>query len=157
MVSSITNNLGFGISKYYEDNRNLIVGVSNYFGSSSISSFIYENDALGRRSQRVDDNIDYSVAMTNSFAYNNYSEVTNAIMNTNDYNFTFDDIGNMLLLENNDGSNWENYINKLNQLEDSDDNEDIGYVYSYDLDGNMTNETTWIYTNNTWDIEANKV
>jgi hypothetical protein len=24
------------------------VGVSNYFGSSSISSFIYENDGLGR-------------------------------------------------------------------------------------------------------------
>jgi len=116
MVSSITNNLGFGISKYYEDDRNLIVGVSNYFDEDCISSFVYKNDALGRRSQRVDDNIDYSVAITNSFAYNHYSEVTNAVMNTNDYNFTFDEIGNMLCLENNDVLELETVLNSLNFL-----------------------------------------
>jgi len=60
------------------------------FGANSVSSFEYQNDALGRRSQRVDNNIDYSVAKTNSFAYNYYSEVTNAVMNTDDYGSTFE-------------------------------------------------------------------
>jgi len=78
MISSITNNLGFSISKDYEPNRNLIVRVSNYFGSDCISVFIYDNDALGRRTERLD--FDENLfAITNSFAYNVYSELTNAM------------------------------------------------------------------------------
>jgi len=143
------NNLGFGISKYYEDNRNLIVGVSNYFGSSSISSFIYENDALGRRSQRVDNNIDYSVAITNTFAYNNYSEVTNAIMNTNNYNFTMDDIGNRTehVINDIDAEYYGDHPNihgKLNHYSDTiSANLVYNQEYAFDLDGNMTNVVQW--------------
>jgi len=167
MVSSITNNLGFGISKYYEDYRNLIIGVSNYFDEDCISSFVYKNDALGRRSQRVDNNIDYSVAITNSFDYNNYSELAEATMNTNDYNFTMDDIGDRTEhLINDIDARYENIDDSNNRYSDTySTNLVYNQHYDFDLDGNMTTITqydlddanSWIAWQYTWNAENRMV
>ncbi len=149
LISSITNNLGFGISKYYEDNRNLIVGVSNYFGANSISSFIYENDSLGRRTERLDfdDNL---FAITNSFAYNHYSEVTNAVMNENNYNFVFDDLGNRTDHLINDipaeyYGDWpDERSGRMNRYGDIlSTNLVYNKEYNFDEDGNMTSVIQW--------------
>ena len=125
--------------------RNLIVGVSNYFGSSSVSSFEYQNDAIGRRTERLD--FDENLfAITNSFAYNHYSEVTNAIINTDNYNFTFDDIGNREKFEINTTSvDYEN--SQLNQsLEANSLNPAYDKSFAFDLDGNMLTNGDWTYT-----------
>ncbi|MDA3798548.1 MAG: RHS repeat-associated core domain-containing protein [Kiritimatiellae bacterium] len=151
MVSSITNNLGFGISKYYEDNRNLIVGVSNYFDEDCISSFIYQNDALGRLTERLDFDENLLVK-TNSFSYNNYSELAGATMNTNNYNFTFDDIGNRYNKELN-GLTESFDSNELNQYDTWEVGEDTTFM-NYDLDGNMIANGTWSYS---WNAENRMV
>jgi RHS repeat-associated protein len=125
--------------------KNLIVGVSNYFGSYCISAFAYENDALGRRTERLDfdDNL---FAKTNSFAYNGYSELTNAIMNTDNYNYTFDEIGNREEAQINTTSvDYEN--SQLNQcLEANSSNPAYDKSFAFDSDGNMLTYSDWTYT-----------
>jgi RHS repeat-associated protein len=148
IVSSITNNLGFGVSKYYEDNRNLIVGISNYFGNANVSSFEYVNDALGRRTERLDFDENLLVK-TNSFDYNDYSELDEANMETDDYNFTMDDIGNRTehVINNIDAEYYGDHPNihgKLNHYSDTlSANLVYNQEYAFDLDGNMTNVVQW--------------
>jgi len=138
--------------KCCEPNRNLITGVSNYFGANCISAFAYDNDVLGRRTERLD--FDENLfAITNSFAYNHYSEVTNAIMNTDNYNFTFDDIGNRIkTLSTVDSitSEMDYLCNALNQYTNIyplplGEGQGEGLCY-YDLDGNMLSNSDWTYT-----------
>jgi len=150
LIAGYTSPNGFEVTKSYEPNRNLIVGISNYFGANSISSFEYQNDAIGRRSQRIDNNSENLFAITNSFAYNHYSEVTNAIMNTDDYNFTFDDIGNREEFQVNTTSvDYEN--SPLNQcIEANSSNPAYDKSFAFDLDGNMVTNGTWCYT---WNAE----
>jgi len=138
-------NLGFGISKYYEDNRNLIVGVSNYFGSSPISAFIYQNDALGRRTERFD--FDENLfAKTNTFSYNQHQEIDEATMGTNEYNYTYDHLGNRLFLNND-----EYTVNDLNQTEYLIKEQDYEeFSFAHDLDGNMITNDVWRYS---WNAE----
>jgi len=166
MVSSITNNLGFGISKYYEDYRNLIIGVSNYFGANNISSFIYENDAIGRRAERLD--FDENLfAKTNSFSYNNYSELAEATMNTNDYNFTMDDIGDRTEhLINDIDARYENIDDSNNRYSDTySTNLVYNQNFAFDLDGNMISITqydlndanSWLAWQYTWNAENRMV
>ncbi|MDA3797761.1 MAG: hypothetical protein PF692_01625, partial [Kiritimatiellae bacterium] len=158
MVSSITNNLGFGVSKYYEDSRNLITCVSNYFGEDCISAFEYQNDALGRRSERLDFDENLLVK-TNSFEYNNYSEIAGATMNTNNYNFTMDDIGNRTdHLINDIEARYENNNDSLNRYSDTFSTDRVyNKGYDFDADGNMTNAiqyaTPWDTWQYTWNAE----
>jgi RHS repeat-associated protein len=158
MVSSITNNLGFGVSKYYEDNRNLIVGISNYFGEDCISSFIYDNDALGRRTERLDFDENLLVK-TNSFAYNGYQEINEADMGTNEYIFTYDDIGNRTEhLINDVYARYENNNDSLNRYSDTYSTDRVyNKGYDFDADGNMTNAiqyaTPWDTWQYTWNAE----
>ncbi|NLG33874.1 MAG: hypothetical protein GX548_00820 [Lentisphaerae bacterium] len=53
------------------------------FDGDPISSFAYTYDAIGRRTQRVDGRAnppDEPLAVTNTFAYNQRSELINAVM-----------------------------------------------------------------------------
>jgi YD repeat-containing protein len=60
-VSSVNSARG------YEDNRNLLTAVDNRYGATLISGFAYENDAVGRRTDRIDSG---SSTATNAFGYN---------------------------------------------------------------------------------------
>ena len=61
--------------------------------------FNYVNDQIGRRVQRADINI--SAVISNLFAYNTRSELTDAVMGTNQYNYAYDPIGNRRSATNN--------------------------------------------------------
>jgi len=127
------------------DLQSFIIFVSNYFGSSPISSFVYENDALERRTERLDSD-DNLLVTTNGFAYNHYSEVTNAIMSTNNYNFIMDDIGNRTEHVINDiPAEYENDQDSNNRYRDTySTNLVYNKRYEFDLDGNMTQVTDYI-------------
>jgi YD repeat-containing protein len=89
LLSGITASSGFSWTRAYEPNRDLIVTVDNRFGTNLVSRFDYHNDALARRTKRIDNS-----AVTNNFGYNIRSQVTSAAMGTNTYGYAFDPIGN---------------------------------------------------------------
>ncbi len=146
LVAGMTNTLGFGWSRSYEPDRNLITAVSNRWGSSSVSAFEYENDAAGRRTRRID--AAQSLSFTNVFAYNLRSEVTNAVMDAATYSYSFDDIGNRRRATA-DAAVCTYAANQLNQYT-SVTNAGINNVVVHDADGNMTRNGNWYYA---WDGE----
>jgi RHS repeat-associated protein len=117
--------------KSYEAHRNLLTGVQNLANGVAISTYRYSNDVLGRRTQRIDTT---ASAMTNAFAYNIRSELTNAVMGAHSFGWAFDAIGNRQTHTAN-GSNRTYLANALNQYT----NITAGTVQvpQYDLDGNL--------------------
>jgi RHS repeat-associated protein len=128
----------------YEPNRDLITAVDNRTGASLISRFDYANDAIARRTHRIDSG---SATATNQFDYNPRSELTSAAMGTNAYGYAYDAIGNRLAVNN----NAEALTYAANALNQYTNITDVGVVVpQYDLDGNLTNYNGWSYA---WDGE----
>ena len=131
----------------YEPNRNLISALSNAWNNTLISSCDFTNDELGRRTVRSDYYINRGSTKVNSFAYNSFSEVTNAIMGTGTYSYDYDPIGNRNQeITNSVATAYE--ANGLNQYT----NITGGLVASpvYDLDGNLLQDSRFKYT---WNAE----
>ena len=119
----------------YEPDRNLIASIENRFNGDLVSQFDYESDAIGRRTRRVD-----SASVTNGFSYNIQSELTGALMGTNDYGYAYDAIGNREWSQVNSKTN--DYIaNELNQYLSVSSATSVVSL-SYDPDGNLTNDGT---------------
>ena len=147
--SAQVSGLSLQVSRSYEDHRNLLTQVKNMAGTNLISQFDYQNDALGRRTQRLDSLFpSLPSVQTNLFSYNPRSELTNALMGANAFGYQFDPIGNRQTSIENSLQNFYT-ANQLNQ-----------YVritnggmrtLSYDLDGNLTNDGVFAYT---WDAES---
>ena len=143
---------GSAVAFAYEPNRDLRTNVVNTFDGSLISSFAYANDAIGRRTVRVDEAAT-PPARTNTFGYNARSELTSAVMpaplpagGTNLYTYAYDPIGNRQLDSVNEDTNLY-MANELNQYT----NINAGAVEPvYDLDGNLTQLGPWEYD---WDGE----
>ena len=53
LISS-TEHSSHSSCRAYEGTRNLLTSVSNLWNTTPISSFDYQNDALGRRTKRID-------------------------------------------------------------------------------------------------------
>jgi len=99
------------VTKGYEPDRNLIVGITNQIAGGSnagvVSSFTYMNDGLGRRTRR-DDVRTAGVSPAQSYweyGYNTRSELTNAVRHLPDTtpvagqgkSYLYDNIGNRRL------------------------------------------------------------
>ena len=95
MISGYSN-ATFSVMKTYENNRNLITGIENKSGTNLISQFAYSNDAIGRRTARIDNSPVLNSPVTNNFSYNTKSELINAIMSTNSFTYNYGQIGNRL-------------------------------------------------------------
>ena len=118
--------------------------VFNTFGTNVVSTFAYAYDALSRRTQRLDTTD--SALTTNTFSYNVRSELIDATMGTNTYSYAYDPIGNRQLASANEVTNLY-MANELNQYT----NINAGAVEPvYDVDGNMTQFSSWQFT---WDAE----
>ena len=126
----------------YEPQRDLIASVTNAWNDSPISSFAYQNDAIGLRAERTD-----SGSVTNRFGYNHRSEVTFAVMGTNVFGYAYDPIGNRLVATNN--AVIKTYVaNALNQYTNIINSALV--TPTCDDDGNLTTNGVWVYT---WDGE----
>ena len=150
-VSGMTNRAGSGWSRSHGTDRNLIAAVSNCWNGVAVSSFAYTNDALGRRTQRVD--TAQGLPVTNVFAYNQRSEITNAAMGDADYSYEFDDIGNRERAAA-DAALTVYAANALNQYTLISNSVSSVVNPVYDLDGNMLTNGVWSYT---WDAENRMV
>lgn len=132
------------VGRTYEANRNLLTQVKNMASGNLIGQFDYQNDALGRRTQRLDSG---ASASTNLFAYNPRSELTNALMGANSFAWALDPIGNRV----SDASNSITRFYAANNLNQYISITNGGLkTLSYDLDGNLTNDGVFAYT---WDAE----
>jgi len=138
LLASVSNNLGMVASRTYEPHRDLIAAVSNTFGGTLVSAFDYTNDAIGRRTARIDAQPALN-PVQNVFGYNSRSEVQSALMGTNNYGYVFDPIGNRIVATNNAVATAY-LVNELNQYTNilrfsAPPREDIP---THDADGNMT-------------------
>jgi RHS repeat-associated protein len=131
LVASMANSAGMGWVRQYENARDLIVAVSNFYGASAVAVFSYGNDALGRRVARNDE----------SFTYNARSELTNAVLNAGVYGYGYDGVGNLLFSVAGAVSN-EYTANALNQYTEIHP----PVAVSYDADGNMTRQGVWSHS-----------
>ena len=144
LVESLTEtNSGINMARSYEQRRNLITQILNTSGTNLISRFDYENDAIGRRTRRVD-----ASALTNDFGYNVRSELIEAVMGTNHFSYCYDPIGNRRTATNNSAVS-EYLANSLNQYSQITNNGAL-ITPQYDLDGNMTAYGEWRFA---WDAE----
>ena len=146
ILSGMTNGCGVGWSRTYESHRDLVAAVSNHASTFPVSTFVYDNDAAGRRIRRVDDGVS-----TNMFAYNRRSEVTGAVMGARAHSYGYDGLGNRLGATN-DGVATLYRANLLNQytniLRASAPPRETSPAY--DPDGSMVANGAWSYT---WDAE----
>lgn len=133
----------FQVSYTYEPHRNLKTQVLNSSGTNLISQFDYENDAIGRRTRRVD-----SSSTTNDFAYNIRSELIEAVMGTNSFAYQYDPIGNREQSTKNEEQSTYS-ANELNQYTRISNLQSTNHP-SYDDDGNMVGYGHWTFT---WDGE----
>ena len=152
LISGLTEtNAGITLTHSYEANRNLITQVRNMAGTNVISEFDYVNDAVGRRTQRVDMYTAYQQAIANSFSYDLQSQLITAAMGTNAYSYAYDPIGNRRSASEVCGllSNVSTYAaNSLNQYTNIANAVTISP--RYDSDGNLTNYGAFAYA---WDAE----
>jgi len=138
----------------FEPNRDLITAVENRAGPDLISRFDYVNDAVARRTARIDHRgAGVPPAITNAFGYNPRSELTSAAMGTNAYGYAFDAIGNREWTRMNANTNIYQ-SNGLNQYTNilrvsAPPREDLPV---FDLDGNQTLLHT---TTGSWQVEYN--
>ena len=134
LVSGMTASSGHAWTRSYDPQRNLITSVTNSFNGNLISAFDYANDALGRRTARLDSLL-AGVAVTNAFGYNTRSEVTSADMGTNTYGYVFDPIGNRITATNNEDvtAYAANELNQYKAISNA-----VVALPTYDDDGNTT-------------------
>ncbi|MCF7855854.1 MAG: hypothetical protein K9N51_13730 [Candidatus Pacebacteria bacterium] len=139
LLAGWTNSIpNTGLTKSYEPNRDLLTEVHNQAGGT-VSKFAYQNDALGRRTERVDS---YSGVVTNRFAYNARSEVTNAVMGADSFAWAYDPIGNRQHYAENE-TVLTYLVNQLNQYTNIANG--VTHAPSYDDDGNMISYSGWTY------------
>ena len=115
--------------------RSLVTEVSTEFNGSSVTAHSYAFDALGRATNAVRSVQALSLLFTNVYAYNARSEVIGAGIDTNDYAYFYDNIGNNLYTSLNAITNAYT-VNNLNQYKAITNLLDLsGYRLGHDADG----------------------
>jgi RHS repeat-associated protein len=150
LVAGYTTDTGFSLMRSYEPNRNLITSLTNSFGSVPLHRFDYVNDQIGRRVQRAD--VDISTVISNLFAYNTRSELSEALMGASIHSYRYDLIGNRTAATNSTAGGtetWSYAANALNQYSQLTNNQSP-ITPTYDLDGNMNGYKDWTFV---WDAE----
>ena len=149
LLAGWTNDAGMSLARTYEPNRDLLTAVENRFGTNLISRFDYSNDAVGRRTRRID-----SASVTNVFGYNIRSELVEAAMplsqqpsTINHYWYAYDPIGNRQTASNN-AEALTYAANALNQYTNIADG--VTNAPTYDADGNLVSYGGWTFS---WDAE----
>lgn len=133
----------------HETNRDLMTVIDNQVSGVSLSSYTYSYDSLGRRINRSQSGSAISTTSTDTFGYNDRSEVigsTNSIETAAEWNptYSYDAIGNR---KSSTGFIEANYTtNSLNQYDSITLDSSPLTIPSYDADGNLLSNSAWTYT-----------
>jgi RHS repeat-associated protein len=149
LLSGWSSPTGHAVTRAFEPHRDLLTAVSNRYNDATVSAFDYINDAIARRTQRIDTGRagPPDPPVTNLFGYNPRSELTSAAMGTNSYGYAFDPIGNRELERVNLNTNFY-AANALNQYTAVSNG--VAWAPEYDADGNLLKLRNWTLQ---WDAE----
>ena len=122
--------------------RNLVTRRDHTFNGNSIHWYSTGFDLFGRPTNATD-----SVSLARKWLYNRRSELAGAQIGTNSYGYAYDTIGNRTLSYANVTTNTYT-ANNLNQYTQVGRDAPIAppVAFSYDADGNMTNDGRFTYT-----------
>ena len=123
------------IASWNYDAKGQLLQVCNATPTNVISQYDYTYDAAGRRVSCAKSGSAFAQTDTIAYAYNNRSELTNAVAAVDSdyrYSYAFDDIGNRESSSER-GTNVAYAANNLNQYMSVD-----AFVPQYDEDGNQT-------------------
>jgi len=118
--------------------RHQVTEVATEFNATEISAHSYAFDGLGRATNAVRSVQPLSMTATNAYFYNARAEVIGAAIDTNNYDYVYDNIGNNLFSLLNAVTNSYT-VNHLNQYKGITNLVDLsGIELVHDEDGNAT-------------------
>ncbi|MBQ8517129.1 MAG: RHS repeat protein [Akkermansia sp.] len=92
LLQSLTKPNNMSLTLSYEEKRDLLIGMSYKRSNTGVASRTYSYDAAGRPITRSTSRNGQTV--TDSFGYNNRSELTTATVSGSNYAYDYDNIGN---------------------------------------------------------------
>ena len=139
LLQTLTMPNGITLEQSYEAQRDLLISTVNKHGEANLASREYIYDALRRPTAR--DTKQQDTEKNDTFAYNNRSELVNAVISGTTHAYDYDNIGNRRMsIEGEEYSLYES--NALNQYtavqEGSGSTEPSAFTPTFDADGNQT-------------------
>ena len=135
MLQVLTKPNGMTLTQTYEATHNLLTGMDYHRGSTLVAQRTYTYDLLGRPTAR--NTARQGSIVNDTFVHNTRSELVEANVNSKEFEYTFDNIGNrQASIEDNNAKMYN--TNELNQYSAISENGDSAFVPQFDADGNQT-------------------
>ena len=135
LLHKLTKPNNMTLTQTYEATRDLLTGMDYHRGTTLIAQRTYSYDILGRPTAR--NTARNGQTMNDTFAHNTRSELVGAMVNSKDYEYAYDNIGNrQQATEGNDVTVYD--ANALNQYTAISENGASAFVPQFDADGNQT-------------------
>ena len=135
LLSKLTKPNGMTLTQTYETTRDLLTGMAYHRGSTLVAQREYTYDVLGRPTARTTSR--QGNVVNDTFTHNTRSELAAATVNSADYAYLYDNIGNRTSAEEGDDSTVYT-ANPLNQYTSIAENNGTPFVPQFDSDGNQT-------------------
>ena len=135
LLHKLTKPNGMTLTQTYETTRDLLTDMAYHRDSTLVAQRTYTYDILGRPTARGTSR--QGSVVNDTFAHNTRSELVEALVNTKEYEYDYDNIGNReFALEDGKASMYD--TNALNQYTSISENGAAAFVPQFDADGNQT-------------------
>ncbi|MDO5465119.1 MAG: RHS repeat-associated core domain-containing protein [Akkermansia sp.] len=135
LLHKLTKPNNMTLTQTYEATRDLLTGMDYHRGTTLIAQRTYSYDVLDRPTAR--NTARNGQTVNDTFAHNNRSELVGATVNSKEYEYAYDNIGNrQQATEGNDVTVYD--ANELNQYTAIAENGAAAFVPQFDADGNQT-------------------
>ncbi len=134
LLESLTMPNGIRLEQEYAAKRDLLTTMSYMRDATLVSRRVYDYDKLGRPTERTTSRLGRVISDT--FGYDDRSQITNATLVHTPYAYAYDNIGNRITAQENTAQVTYT-TNDLNQYTQIDTNGN-DFTPEYDADGNQT-------------------
>lgn len=151
LLQVLTKPNGITLTQTYETTRNQLIGMAYHRGSTLVAQRTYTYDILGRPITR--NTARQGKVVNDTFIHTTRSELASANVNSVDYTYNYDNIGNRTytIKESSNIVNSTEYsANELNQYTAITENGAPAFAPQFDIDGNqiLIQTETGIWTTN---------